>query len=375
MNNEHERRVIVANYAWLPESETFVARQVASLSRWKPHVFAFKSVASKSSDAVSVDATCLRDSLGVRLAFQVLGFSNRTKTLFRTVQPRLVHVHFLTTAAAMLPFLERAQVPFVVTAHGYDATVHKFTGKLMNWTMKRRLKSVFDNAEQVLCVSNYIRNCVIERGCPARKAHVHYLGIPIPNVTRQKRCMSRVLFVGRLVPKKGLLKLIRAIAEVRVHCKGAHLRVIGEGPEKPEAQRLSTQLNVPIEWLGWQSHQRVLEEMAEAEVFCMPSSRAPNGDNEGLGLVYLEAQAMETPVVAFNQGPVSEAVQHGATGLLAQDGDLQQLATHLGTLLQNSETARSMGAAGRKRVRTHFNVVEKTGELEALYDACVDKAR
>ena len=370
MGTNDRPALVIANRLWLPASETFVAHHASALTRWSPHILALKRTDADAKPNLTVSTTCLQDSLLAELLFQFFGVSKQAANLFETVRPQLVHVHFLTTAVVMLPFLERMKVQFVVTAHGYDATVREFSGSVTNWAMKHRLGRVFAKAERVLCVSDYIRKCVIERGCPEHKAPVHYLGIPIPPLIRRERRRSRVLFVGRLVPKKGILKLIRAASKVRETGEQLDLRVIGDGPERLEAQELSTQLNVPVEWLGWQRHDRVLEEMAEAQIFCMPSSQALNGDNEGFGIVYLEAQAMQTPVVAFDQGPVPEAVEDGVTGLLARDGDIEHLAVVLRSLLENPKAARAMGEAGRERVEKSFDIAVRTRVLETLYDEC-----
>ena len=87
--------------------------------------------------------------------------------------------------------------------------------------------------------------------------------------------------------------------------------------------------------------------MEHASIFCMPSTRAADGDNEGFGSVYLEAQAAGLPVVGFEQGPVPEAVINGTTGYLVPDKSVKALADALGRLLSDAGARERLGAAGR----------------------------
>jgi glycosyltransferase involved in cell wall biosynthesis len=318
-------------------------------------------VTSVASNAVSLKGAM----------FALSGISASASRLVDKAKPRLAHLHFLTVAAAMLPFLTRHGIPFIVTAHGYDATVVKFRNPVLRALMRARLGRVFAHAQCILCDSDYLRDCVIERGCPPDKAVRHYIGAPVPAMRSVERDPSRVLFVGRLVPKKGILNLLRAASIVRESGQPIHLRVIGDGPQRAEAEKLASELGLNVDWLGTQPHSRVLQETSEAAVFCLPSSRAPDGDNEGLPIVYLEAQALETPIVAFDQGPVPEAVAHGETGLLAPDHDVAALAENIGALLKDRNLAFRLGQAGRRRVLEHFDIEKQSQRLERIYDSVV----
>src|SRR5262249_43874248 len=92
-----------------------------------------------------------------------------------------------------------------------------------------------------------------------------------------------------------------------------------------------------------------------------------SGVEEAFGMVYIEAQAVAKPVVAFDSGGVSEAVSHGQTGLLAPERDWQALAGYLVALLENTELRRRFGAAGRERVVREFDLEKRTRILEGIY--------
>ena len=85
-------------------------------------------------------------------------------------------------------------------------------------------------------------------------------------------------------------------------------------------------------------------------------------------MVFLEAQALQTPVVSFRSGGVVEAVEDGVSGLLSDEKDVASLADNIASLLENSTLRHNMGAEGRKRVEQHFDVRRQCAELERIYD-------
>jgi glycosyltransferase involved in cell wall biosynthesis len=151
--------------------------------------------------------------------------------------------------------------------------------------------------------------------------------------------------------------------------KGIRGVFVGTGPLDGYLRNIARDRNLPIELRGALPHAAVLEEMKAAAIFCMPSTQAADGDNEGLGLVFLEAQMLGVPVVAFRQGPVPEAVIDGETGLLATDRDAQDLARALATLLDDPDLRQRMGHNGQKFVRATFDLTQQAGRLEDIYDA------
>src|SRR5690606_10935797 len=106
-------------------------------------------------------------------------------------------------------------------------------------------------------------------------------------------------------------------------------------------------------------------------VFCMPSVTVPSGEVETLGVVFLEAMAMQIPPVSFRSGGIPEVVLHGETGFLAEERDIEALAHYLTVLLQQPELRNRMGEAGRRRVEQEFNLETQNAKLEALYDEVV----
>ena len=102
-----------------------------------------------------------------------------------------------------------------------------------------------------------------------------------------------------------------------------------------------------------------------------PSIVARSGDAEGFGIVFIEAQAMGTPVVSFATGGVPEAVEHGNTGFLAKERDWRQLAVHIVDLFKNDSLRVEMSRAGIERVRRSFSLDRQCALLEDLYSRSI----
>jgi glycosyltransferase involved in cell wall biosynthesis len=168
-------------------------------------------------------------------------------------------------------------------------------------------------------------------GYPQDKLQVHYIGTDVNRFksSPQTRDSNLVLFVGRLVEKKGCEYLMRAMELVQIERPESKLVVIGDGPLRQSLECLARTTNIRCSFLGAQPSASVAEWLGRARVFCAPSVTAANGDSEGLGLVFAEAQATGTPVVSFKHGGVPEVVRDGDTGLLAAERDHQGLARHL----------------------------------------------
>jgi glycosyltransferase involved in cell wall biosynthesis len=111
----------------------------------------------------------------------------------------------------------------------------------------------------------------------------------------------------------------------------------------------------------------IRQQLARCWLFVAPSITAASGDMEGLGMVFLEAQALQTPVVSFRSGGLVEAVEEGTTALLSEEKDVAGLTENIAQLLENATLRHNMGAEGRKRVEENFDVRKQCAKLESIY--------
>ena len=315
MRSHTNRRLIVFRRRLLAETETFIPAQAGAVRGWDPLLIGFEWKAEGRQLLADLPTSVLADhALWPGLARRSLGWGFFSKAWERHLQawrPELIHVHFGHDAFALLPLVRRLNLPVAVTFHGFDITVET----PMN-AYRRSRHEVFAAAHTIFAVSDFIRERLIAHGCPAERIVTHFIGID--NRRFQPPAESErdipVLFVGRLVEKKGWRLLLQAIAQVQAQQPQAHLHMVGDGPDREAAEALAGELDVEVTWHGMQTPERVAAFMARAQVFCAPSIVADSGETEGLGLVNVEAQASGAPTVAFASGGVPEGIDDGVTG-------------------------------------------------------------
>jgi glycosyltransferase involved in cell wall biosynthesis len=226
-------------------------------------------------------------------------------------------------------------------------------------------------ADLFLPVSDHIAGKAIARGFPPAKLCRHYLGIPLSGTTKKRSFASAlptIIFVGRMVEKKGLSYLLDACRILMDDGHAFELRIIGDGPLLEQSRAQAQPLGERVAFLGRASPDFVRQELAAAQIVCMPSIEAADGDNEGLPIVSLEAQAARLPIVAFDQGPLRECVEPEVTGLLAKDRSVEDLARCLIRLLHDPDLRRRMGIHGRRKVEAEFDIKQQSEKLEDIYE-------
>jgi glycosyltransferase involved in cell wall biosynthesis len=171
----------------------------------------------------------------------------------------------------------------------------------------------------------------------------------------------RLLCVGRLIPIKGHIVLLRAFAEARRQIPDLRLDIAGRGPLEPALRALAKELGVEdaIRFLGYVAPvQRAIEDVA---IVVVPSM------GEGFGMVALEAMERGRAVIAAEIGGLGELVEQGVTGLLVPPGEAGPLAKAIVLLASNLPRAAEMGEAGRRRALEQFLQERCTDRTELLY--------
>jgi glycosyltransferase involved in cell wall biosynthesis len=186
---------------------------------------------------------------------------------------------------------------------------------------------------------------------------------------------AAVLFVGRLVEKKGCDHLIRAMHVVQQRIPHATLTIVGDGPLRTGLQDLAAALGVRAKFTGAAPSALVKQLLRQTAVVCVPSRTAANGDSEGLPIVVLEAQSMGVPVVSTYHAGIPEAIIHAQTGLLAAEGDTSALAANLLLLLENEKLQSEYGVRGAQRVAERFDLQLQTKSLEDIYEEVLAQSR
>lgn len=171
-------------------------------------------------------------------------------------------------------------------------------------------------------------------------------------------------FVGRLVPEKGLCELIDALAAIRSRAP-ASLLVVGDGPQRVEAEARAHRALVPARFLGAVAHDAVPAWLRACDVVVVPSKPTSTW-TEQFGRVPIEANAAGVPVIVSDAGELPATVEATGGGLIAASQiELQQ---HLETLLTDQPARRTLGERGRRGVRERFTHRAIARELLGLLE-------
>jgi glycosyltransferase involved in cell wall biosynthesis len=269
----------------------------------------------------------------------------------------IVHLHFGGRAAPLV-VRSAARAKIVLHLH-YDGAEAGMEGPIhvRPWM-----------ADRVVALSQAVASNVV--GMTPR---VVYYGIDHRGQVRgQRRDVGQQLVVGaacRLVPIKGVVYLIRALALIHEDLPAVRLEIAGAGPERQsleqEAHRLG--LRDAVEFVGWQRD--IWPCLARWDVFAQPSLA------EGFGMAALEAMTAGLPVVGTLAGGLPELIEDGCTGYVVPPADVTALAARLRDLLVDADLRRAMGTAAHARVRQQFSAGRMASEVTAVYDELLGAGR
>jgi glycosyltransferase involved in cell wall biosynthesis len=351
-------------------SESFIQRQYRAFKELEPLYVGTKRGPLAPKDALILAAPGPFGAYGRTMFRQ---FGRIPASLDRAIaehKPTLIHAQFGLGGALALPIAEKAGLPLVVTFHGGDATKDKHFGQraLIPTIFQRRRQQLVETARTILCVSQFVRDTLIARGFPKDKLVTHYLGIDIPEnvMLPPAGTGNTVLFVGRLVEKKGVDTLIDAMAILRQTMPALELSVIGDGPARGDLERRGKAAGIKAQFHGWQEEKKVRAAMRRSLLLAVPSRTAGGGDSEGLPTVIMEAMAVGVPVVATRHAGTPEIVSDQVTGLLAPEADPKALADAILAVKTEPDLANRLRGEAYADVRARFDSDRQSALLERM---------
>ena len=371
------RTALIFRQTLLPITETFVHAQAQALKKFSPRYIGFQPAIPSlpvGDDPILMAPSRSYFSRARKALYAYTGRSSRFHQKAGAAHASLIQAHFGPDGAAALPLVRNLQIPLVVTLHGYDVTMHDaYRAKTLPGRLYlSRRSELWERASMFLCVSDHIRERAIEIGFPKEKLRTHYIGIDTTAFTPQTKPEEDVvLFVGRLIPNKGCAHLIEAMHFVQRHKPSAKLVVVGDGRLRASLEKQASELKVHCEFVGAQPTAVVRDWLKRATILCAPSITADNGESEGLGMVSLEAQAMGRPVVGFRTGGIPEAIRHGETGLLAAEGNAQELGDGILCSLNDDAFWHASSKQAVAWIAERFDLYKQTRILESLYEECL----
>ena len=308
----------------------------------------------------------------------------------RESQPDIVQIHDL--ADPRIVAVAQRSAPTIVSAHGYPGCTHNNhyfapgvecdrahgPGCLTNIALRgcyharnplpvpgmyrqttRRLEA-YAMADGVVAYSEAVLRHLSRNGLEGRLVRCFTAMERPDDAPTPPPGGRRVLFVGRVVPAKGLETLLEAIAGI-----AAQLTVAGDGWRLDAVEEIARQLDIAprVHFAGWRNGAALASEYDRCNVVAIPSLWP-----EPFGIVGLEAMARRRPVVASMTGGIGDWLQDGVTGLGVRPGSVAQLRVALARILGEPRQQVAMGVAGRAAVEEHFS---EQGHVAALQGAFV----
>lgn len=329
------------------------------------------------SSAAGVPATWLRYfslpkgfGLPSAGAFVFARILSRVREMKASGNIDLIHAHGPLPCghAAMLLGAELG-VPYVVTVHGLDAfSSEQVKGRAGEWC-RRISQRVYQFARRVICISERVREQVLEGTCSRSRTSVVYNGVDpeLFSPASSPSASQTILSVGNLIPTKGHATLIKAFAAACADYPHLKLNIIGVGREMENLLQLARQLNVGerVHFLGRRSRREVAAAMQACEIFALPSRY------EGLGCVYLEAMSCAKPAIGCRGQGIAEVIQQAENGFLVGTDNEKELALALKMLLGDKGLRERISVAARDTVVDRFTLIQQAQRLTRIYRECI----
>ena len=342
--------------------------------------------------------------LGLRLAEALEGFAVLAPAGGAAGVPFKVHRVPLVSSRAAMAAATVTAVPAVCRAGRYDVVLHAQWNTAVGGLVARQLgltkrvvvaahgrelllgasrgyralrRSVLDRADQLIPVSRYTADLLARAGAPRTKIAVVHNGVDADrffpadgDAWRHRVGLGPgplLLTASRLVPRKGIDTVLRALPRIAADVPDVVYAVVGTGPDRRRLERIANDEAVTgrVRFLGHVDDADLCACLSAPDVFVMPARSDPP-DVEGFGIVFLEAGACGRPVVGAAAGGVPDAIVPGVTGELVPPDDPAALAAVLVYLLRDPEYADRLGEGGRRRATTELTWDHAAERIAAL---------
>lgn len=311
--------------------------------------------------------------LWLQVPFFLLFMFRATRMTNANVHPDIVHAHWVIPqglVAVCAAWFRR--IPVVVTAHGGDAFALRSRGPLL-------LKRFVLNRASTWTANTRATAAALTDADVRTAPHIIPMGVDIEHFRSGDRGKLRtaniegknvVLFVGRLVEKKGVADLLAAYSSLPAVLRArTALWIVGDGEQRPALESLAHRLGIfpDVTFFGKKSNAVLPDYYAAADLFVGPSTEAKSGDTEGQGVVFLEAFAARLCVLATRVGGIPEIVEDGHTGLLAAPRDPNDLARQLVQLLGDHDLRHRLAESAFRKVSRFYDWATVAAEFHRLY--------
>jgi colanic acid/amylovoran biosynthesis glycosyltransferase len=273
---------------------------------------------------------------------------------------------YLDQFADFIPLLERMRLPYIVQGHGFDVSA-----ALRKLGMAERYRS-YNSAAAILTRCEFHRKRLIDLGLRADRVHVNPGGVDVPEQipAHPADACKRFLAIGRFVPKKGPTYLLEAFRLAAARDASITLDYIGGGELFEAAQQFvnTCRLGDRVRLHGPARDDVKFRLAQECGVFVQHSVADPEtGDEEGLPAAIQEAMALGMTVISTRHSGIPEAIEHGVSGLLVEERDVEAMAEAMGRVASDAALCARLGASAHWKAKELYSwPVERARLLAAL---------
>lgn len=298
--------------------------------------------------------------------------------ILQKIKPEIIHAQFGPEGTIIGEVAYKLKIPLIVTFHGYDISI---LVKQKFWL--NSYKKLFNIGQLFMGVSNHICNKLILNGCPENKVVKFSAGIRIENFkfrlnTIDPQSEIKLIHVGRLIEKKSPLSTVKAFKIVTDYFGdklNITLTIIGKGPLKEQVIELINNLSLvdKVKIIGEVEHSEIMNYLFVSHIYVQHCLTASDGDEEGLGMSFLEASAIGLPIVTTRHNGIPDAVLDSKTGYLVEEGDIEDMANKIIHLIKNPQIAQEFGIAGRQHVENNYDIHKQVKKAIAYYSKLLQK--
>lgn len=306
----------------------------------------------------------------------IVGQYLAARRILRQRKIDVAHAHWLLPQGWIARRLrERYGVPYLITSHGGD--LFGLRGDIAT-RMKRKVA--------VTCAGMTVVSSAMREECARIGLHPPVLEVLPMGVDLQQRFMpepdqqrvpDELLFVGRLVAKKGLVHLLAAMPAVIAQRPKVRLVIVGFGPEQAALQAQASRLGIVdrVEFKGATPQADLPAFYRRAALFVAPFIRDASGDQEGLPVALMEAIGCGCPVVVGDVAGVRDLLGGAAAGVIVNPDDTTALASAILAVLRDPDAAASRARALRDAAAARVDWRQIAAGYASLLDRCIEASR
>lgn len=348
-----------------PETLLSMVMRTMDRSQFNPMLVVLRKTDGNGADVLSTESSVVIPWRGLIRARQASRALSSTASI---TGASIIHTHDMRSNLTAYLQGHSRTVPWIAHIHGWLGNTHKGKFKLY----ERVDQYVIRKANLVLVGSESAKREVESHGIS--NVQVVHNSVEVPDTIANAEEVARLKdsiglpqdkFIigvfGRVHPGKGQMILLRAFHQLRESGKGAHLLVVGDGPDLGNLRSLAAELGITEHVTLTGYHADALLLVQTMDVVAIPSLK------ESLPLTALEAMARQRCVVASRVGDLPLVIEDGRNGRTVDPANAVELARVLGELLQNPDRRHQMAAAARRTIIDKFSAQSMTRKLEDIY--------